>query len=284
MLDIFKPLPLADRRANLAAYQKFLVDRDGAVDVEKRHLSRREERMTRYERPLSRIREIDRELFTAQYASFNAKVETPPEALLLVSLVKINAAEAFGVNRNYERVLRRAVKNDDTCELTLLIEETYHTRILLSTALSYGVEVKSAYQPPTSLRALISTIAVSPMAIARPLTLASEVLAILLFLNLLEKSRVVLRHDSELRDSVEERLCEIITDEIGHMSFNRQCLGAVGIAQARLMLPLVAAGLSGAFPELRALGTMSSASEGEVQGLASGERLPEEVVRNAFLS
>jgi hypothetical protein len=111
MLDIFKPLPLPDRRANLAAYQKFLVDRDGAVDVEKRQLSRREERMTRYERPLSRIREIDRELFTAQYASFNAKVETPPEALLLVSLVKINAAEAFGVNRNYERVLRRAVKN-----------------------------------------------------------------------------------------------------------------------------------------------------------------------------
>jgi len=284
MLDIFKPLPPADRRANLAAYQKFLTDRDGLVDVEKRQLSRREERMARYERPPSRIREIDRGLFTAQYDSFNPKVETPPEVLLLVSLVKINAAEAFGVNRNFERVLRRAVKNEDTCELTLLIEETYHTRILLSTSLSYGIEVESAYQPPTSLRALISAIAVSPMAIARPLTLASEVLAILLFLNLLEKARVVLRHDAELRDSVEERLCEIITDEIGHMSFNRQCMGAVGIAQARMLLPLVARGLSRAFPELTALGTMSSASEGEVLGLASGERLPEQVVRDAFLS
>jgi hypothetical protein len=284
MLDIFKPLPAADRRANLVAYQRFLADRDGAVDVEKRQLSRREQGMARYESPLSRIRDIDRELFTAQYASFDPKVETPPEVLLLVSLVKINAAEAFGVNRNFERVLRRAVKNDDTCELTLLIEETYHTRILLSTALSYGVDVKSVFQPPTALRALISTIAVSPTAIARPLTLASEVLAILLFLNLLEKARVVLRHDSELRDSVEERLCEIITDEIGHMSFNRQWLGAIGIAQARMLLPLVAAGVSAAFPELRALGTMSSASEGEVLGLASGERLPEQVVRTAFLS
>jgi hypothetical protein len=284
MLDIFKALPLADRRANLAAYQKFLADRDGAVDVEKRQLSRREGRMARYERPLSRIRDMDRELFTAQYARFNPKVENPPEVLLLVSLVKINAAEAFGVNRNFDRVLRRAAKNEDSCELTLLIEETYHTRILLSTALSYGIEVKSVYQPPTALRALISTIAVSPMAIARPLTLASEVLAILLFLNLLEKTRIVLRHDSELRDSVEERLCEIITDEIGHMSFNRQCMGAIGIAQARVLLPLVATGLSGAFPELTALGTMSSASEDEVQGLVSGERLPEHVVRSAFLS
>jgi hypothetical protein len=284
MLDIFKPLPLADRRANLAAYQKFLADRDGVMDVEKRQLSRREERMARYERPPPRIREIDRELFTAQYGSFNPKIETPPEVLLLVALVKVNAAEAFGVNRTFEKVLRRAVKHDDTCELTLLIEETYHTRILLSTALFYGIEVKSAYQPPTALRALISTIGGSPMVIARPLTLAAEVLGILLFLNLLEKTRVVLRHDPELRDSVEERLCEIITDEIGHMSFNRQCMGAFGIAQARMLLPLVATGLSGAFPELRAIGAMSSASEREVQSLASGGRFPEQVVRNAFLS
>jgi hypothetical protein len=284
MLDIFKPLPLADRRANLAAYQKFLADRDGVMDVEKRQLSRREERMARYETPPPRIREIDRELFTAQYASFNPKIETPPEVLLLVALVKVNAAEAFGVNRTFEKVLRRAVKHDDTCELTLLIEETYHTRILLSTALFYGIEVESAYQPPTALRALISAIGGSPMVIARPLTLAAEVLGILLFVNLLEKTRVVLRHDPELRDSVEERLCEILTDEIGHMSFNRQCMGAFGIAQARMLLPLVATGLSGAFPELRAIGAMSSASEREVQSLASGGRFPEQVVRNAFLS
>jgi hypothetical protein len=284
MLDIFKPLPPADRRANLAAYQKFLADRDGVLDVEKRQLSRREERMARYERPLSRIREIDRELFTAQYASFNPKIETPPEVLLLVALVKVNAAEAFGVNQTFEKVFRRAVKNDDTCELTLLIEETYHTRILLSTALSYGIEVKSAFQPPTSLRALISAIGLSPMVIARPLTLAAEVLGVLLFLNLLEKTRVVLRHDPELRDSVEERLCEIITDEIGHMSFNRQCMGAFGIAQARMLLPVVATGLSGAFPDLRALGALSSASEDEVQSLASGRRFPEQVLRSAFFS
>jgi hypothetical protein len=105
-----------------------------------------------------------------------------------------------------------------------------------------------------------------------------------LFLNLLEKTRVVLRHDPELRDSVEERLCEIITDEIGHMSFNRQCMGAFGIAQARMLLPVVATGLSGAFPDLRALGALSSASEDEVKSLASGRRFPEQVLRSAFVS
>jgi hypothetical protein len=284
MLDIFRPLPPEARRESLAAYQKFLANRDGALDLEKRQLERREAGMQRYEKPLSRMREIDRDLFKAQYASFDTKVATSPEVLLLLALVKVNAAEAFGVNRNFERVLRRAVKNDDTCELTLLIEETYHTRILLSTALSYGIETAAPYTPPAALRTLIGGIAASPTFVARPLTLAAEVLGVLLFLNLLEKCREVLRHDAELRDSVEERLCEIIVDELGHMSFNRACLGAAGMAQARMLLPLVARGLSGVFPEVRLLGAVSLASEGEVAALGSGKRLPEHVAKSAFVS
>jgi hypothetical protein len=283
LVDIFRPIPAEARREHLAAYQQFLTARDGVMDLEKRQLSRREEGMLRYERPLSQIREIDRDLFAAQYESFDEKAAMSPELLLLLALVKINAAEAFGVNRNYESVLRRAMKNDDRCELMLLCEETYHTRILVSTALCYGLEIQSAYKPPTALRALISAIAVTPSSIARPLVLASEVLAVLMFVNLLEKSRVVLRHDPELRDGVEERLCEIITDELGHMSFNRACMGAAGIAQSRVLLPMVAIGMSGAFPEMNLLGTMASASADEVTALATGTRLPDQVVRSAFI-
>ncbi len=283
LVDIFRPIPLDARRENLAAYQKFLVDRDGSIDLEKRQLSRREERMVRYERSLAQIREMDRDLFVRQYDAFDAKAKMSPELLLILTLVKINAAEAYAVNAGYERAVRRVIKNDDGCELMVMVEETYHTRILLSTALSYGIEVKSAYRPPTALRTLITTIVKSPMALARPLTLAAEVLAVLMFLNLLEKSRVVLGHDPELRDSVEERLCEIITDEIGHMSYNRAYMGAVGMAQARAILPVVAIGLSGAFPEMNALGTMSSASGDEVASLAAGHRVPEHVLRSAFV-
>jgi hypothetical protein len=283
-IDVFRPVPREARRENLAAYHKFLIARDGAIDLEKRQLSRREEGMARYERPLSRIREMDRELFATQYTSFDSKVEMAPELLLLLALTKINAAEAYGVNAGYDRTLRRVTKNDDGCELMVLVEETYHTRILVSTALSYGIEVKSAYKPPTALRALITTIVKTPTAVARPLTLAAEVLAVLMFSNLLEKSRVVLRHDPELRDSVEERLCEILTDEIGHMSYNRACIGPVGMVQARAILPMVAIGLSGAFPEMTALGTMSSASEDEITSLTTGRKLPEQVVKAAFIS
>ena len=284
MLDIFRPLPPQARRETRAAYQEFLTARDGAMDIEKQQLVRREVGMLRYEKPLPRTREVDRDLFNAQYATFDAKVTTPSEMLLLLSLVKANASEAFGVTQVFDAIHLRAVKNNDMCELTLMVEETYHTRILLSTALSYGVEMRAPYKPPVALRTLIAGVSVTPEAVSRPLTLAAEILGLCTFLNLLERSREVLRHDPELRDGVEERLCEVITDELGHMSFNRACLGPAGFAQVRLMLPIVARGVAGVVPEIRALGAGTLASESEIAGLASGRRLPEHVVKSAFLS
>jgi hypothetical protein len=284
MLDIFSPLPHEARLENRAAYTRFIAARDGVVDLEKRTLSRREEGMARYAKALSPLRPMDRKLFDAQYASFDPRVAMPPEMLLLLALVKVNAAESFGVNRTYDKVFRRAVKNGDSLELTLIIEETYHTRILLSAAVNYGIEVSAPFRPPAALRALIGGIVLTPEFMSRPLTLAGEVLGTLLFLNLLGKCRELLRHDPELRDSVEERVCEIMVDEIGHISFNRMCLGGAGLAQARMLVPLVAMSLGRTIPELAVLGAMSSGSESDVTALATGAGLPEHVRKASFLS
>jgi hypothetical protein len=284
MVDLFSPLTPEARRENRAAYQSFLTARDGVVDVERRTLTRREEGMARYTRPLSRVREIDRALFDAQYASFDPKVAMPQEMMLLMALVKVNAAESFGANRTYDKVFRHALKHNDALELTLVIEETYHTRILLSSAVLYGIEVTSPFKPPATLRALISGITLSPHFISRPLTLASEMLGTLVFTNLLEKARDVLKHDPELRDSVEERLSDVLVDELGHVSFNRMCLGGAGLAQARMMLPMLGMTLGGVIPELSVLGVMSGYSERDLDILYNGTRLPEHVRKAAFLS
>ena len=207
MLDTFRPLPVEARRVNRVAYSRtFWPDRGGVVDVEKRTLTRREEGMARFNRPLSRVREMDRGLFDAQYTSFDPRVPTSPEMLLLIALVKVNAAEAFGVNQAYEKVFRRAVKNNDALELTLLIEETYHTRILLSSAVLYGIaEVTAPFKlsgdPARHHRWNHSA---GSQVHVTPLTLAAEILGTLGFLNLLEKTRELLGHDPELRDSIEE--------------------------------------------------------------------------------
>jgi hypothetical protein len=94
----------------------------------------------------------------------------------------------------------------------------------------------------------------------------------------------VLRHEPELRDAVQERICEILIDEIGHISFNRMCLGGIGLAQARAIVPLIGVSLSEAMPELVALGAVSSGSGSEIASLATGRGLPEHVRKTAFLS
>lgn len=282
MLDIFAPMKSAARQEHRLAYRKFLADRDGLADVEQRTLSRREQTMSRFLRPLAVERELDRALFAAQYEKFDRTRRTPPEMLLLITLVKVNAAEAFGVNSTYERALRRATAEQDDLELILLIEESYHTKILLSSARLYGMDVQAPYEPPTALRALIGGIASTPEFLSRPLTLASEIFGTLSFLKLLYAARSVLKHDPELRDAVEERLTEVLIDEIGHIAFNRMCLGRAGLAQARAMLPLVARGLRSAMPEFEALGIELS-HEG-AESITTSQSLPEEVRRAAFVA
>jgi hypothetical protein len=180
--------------------------------------------------------------------------------------------------------MKRALQDDDDLEPLLLIEETYHTRILLSAACLYGIEVDSAYVPPSALRVLIGGIAHTPESISRPLTLAGEILGTLLFANLLTVARKVLKDDGELADAVEERIIEVLVDEIGHISFNRMCLGPVGLAQTRVLLPLVVKGMAGFSPELQALGAMPTQPLAELPKIADPARLPEVVRSQAFFA
>ena len=115
---------------------------------------------------------------------------------------------------------------------------------------------------------------------ARPLVLAGEILGTIMFMNLLQASERVLKHDPELRDSVQERLTEILVDELGHVSFNRMCLGGAGLAQARALVPIVALTLRSAIPEFSALGLVPSP---DTQVIAPTS-LPEAVRRTAYLA
>ena len=282
MLDVFSPMTPDEQRAKRAAYRQFLVERDGAPNIDQRTLSRREEGMARYTRPLSRVREIDRTVFERQYASFSPRHSLSPEAALLMALVKINGAEAYAVEQNYELVRDRTLDGEDDVELLLHIEETYHTRILLSTAGLYGLSIDAPYRPPVSFRALITSITRGPEVLARPLILAGEIVGTITFLNLLYAARDILKHDPELRDAIEERVTEVLIDEIGHISFNRMLLSPAGLARARRLLPLVAAGSARAVPVLAALGLRPSAAAAAM--LTSSARLPAAVRQAAFLA
>jgi hypothetical protein len=283
MFDVFAAAPKDLQRARLQEYQQYLVDRDGEMNLRARTLSRREETTKRYETPPTIVREMNGTKFREQYVSFDKRKAVPPEMLLLLALVKVNAAEAYGVARNFQRSMDRALKNDDESELRILLEEGYHTRILLSSANRYGIEVSEPYRPPSALRVLIGGIATAPMAIARPLILAAEIIATLMFAKLLNVSQQVLKGDPETRDAVSERVVEICTDERGHISYNRMHMGPAELAQTRLILPIMARIMSTVFPEMVSIGAYPLDVMQELP-LLDPKRLPECVRQQSFVA
>jgi hypothetical protein len=281
-MEAFHPVPRRARPAILRAYRSYLHARDGVVDATARTLSRREPTMQRFAAPGDRW--MDREVFERQYARFDARRATSPETLLLLALVKVNAAEAYGVHRVIDGALARARRSDDDTELVLLVEESYHTRILRSAAQVYGLDVPPPSRPHVALRALVSTIATLPPFLARPLTLAGEMMGVLVFLKLLDAARTILHGAPAVRDAIEERLIEILIDEIGHVSFQRLAMGRAGLALTRVLLPIVARGLSRSIPEVRALGAIPRAPVEGIAAALAPHGLPETVRRNAFFA
>lgn len=280
-MDAFSPISRRARPAILRQYRAYLQARDGIVDATNRTLSKREDAMQRF--LASGDRGIDRALFARQYERFDPTRDTSPEMMLLLALVKVNAAEAYGVHRTIDGALARAQLAGDFTEVVLLVEEFYHTKILLSTARLYGIDVAAPARPHLALRALVSGIATLPDVVARPLTLAGEMIGVLVFLALLGAARTVLKHAPVVRDAVEERLIEILIDEIGHVSFQRLSMGRGGLVLTRALLPIVARGLSRAIPEVRALGAMPRAPVAAITELVP-RGLPETVRRNAFFA
>jgi hypothetical protein len=284
-MDVFTPIAAESRIEKRRAYREYLRSRDGVVDVASHTLSKREVTMKRFLAcDREGARSIDADVFERQCVRFDPRCPMSLEELLLLALVKINAAEAWGVNRTLERAKKRAERSEDDTQLVLLIEEAYHTKILLSSARLYGLrlDVAEPFPPHPAVRALVSCIATMPEAWSRVLTLAAEILGVVIFANLLEVTRRVLQCAPVVRDAIEERLTEVLIDEIGHVSFLRLSVGPTALAQAKRLLPLMVRGVANGVPEVAALGAWPTSPLENIATLET--RLSEEITRNAFIA
>ncbi len=225
---------------------------------------------------------VSAETFERLYAKYDGGRGHDPALLALLTFVKANAGEAYGVEVvGRMRHGRPASNLFEQVERVLGKEETYHTRILLGATGQFEVPPpSSAFRPPLSLKVLISTLAYSPKAIFHPVLLASEVAGVFTFNWMLQQVGRVFADQPALQASLEERLMEILVDEIGHIAFNRMAVGPSGMATARALAPHVAAATSKMNPEFVALGwgreTLRAFDRFELSSL------PEEARRRAF--
>lgn len=280
--SFYAPIPESAREDLLLAYREFLERRNGTMDLT-RGFSRREEWLREAASWEGQYRgPVDGEAFNRAYASFDEVKHLSLPEVALLTFVKANAGEAYGV----EVVTRVRQKRQDGTSLfhqverLLGFEETYHTRILIGATQHFGVKVEGAWRPDLRLRLLIGTLAYAPGLFFHPVLLASEISGVFVFQWMLKRVGEIFREQPAVRESMEQRLVEILVDEVGHVAFNRMAVGPLGLSSARRMAAGVLHGVSGTTPELKALGL----SEHEMSGLEGFDlhHLPEEVRRRAY--
>lgn len=284
MHDVLSVAPQDLRRAKLLEYEQYLIERDGEMDIDHCTLAKREVATEILERPPTKVRALDRDEFLHHYAKFDPSRPPSREMLMLLALTKVNAAEAYGVAQGYQRVKERALKRNDSLEMRVLCEEHYHTRILLSSAKCYGIEIDAPYAPPSTIRIMIAGMTKAPEKFARPLTMMSEIISTITFIKLIDINRAILKDSPETRDAIEERLIEVCIDEIGHVSYNRMITSAFDKAWVRMMLPFAVKSMARAVPEIDELGAFPHNIMQELPLLYDRRRLPEAVHRQSFLA
>lgn len=277
----------SQREALLKAYIDYLTERNGELDRETGTLPRREASLAQMNAAEIRFEgEILQADFDRLYANFDASApELTPELLLLLTFCKMNAGEAYGV-RVVRAVHERRDQNPSSPRGQAILfaqeEEEYHTRILVGAALNFDIQVEGVYLPKLPLKVLIHAIAYAPRPLFHPILYGAEVAGVYSFNWTLNRIAASIKGQPALREALEERLIEILVDEIGHVAFNRLAMGERWLGVGRYLAGQTVRGMPLITPELGALGFDRSV-ERAFANFDLGD-LPEEARKHAFFA
>ena len=204
--------------------------------------------------------------------------------LLVLCLHDINAAEEYGVQVTSAAREHLWLRDDPLLRLERWLghEETFHSKLLKGSAVHFGVELPSDWQPQLSHKVVFEILKKAPPSIFHPVLLAAEVTGLFVMNWLLKRIEGATTLRPELRWTLQERVLEVMVDEVGHVAFNRAAMGPTGMAVSQALSRLVIKGLGDQNKALVALG-MNDAVQGEIGGFDFMD-LPAEVRAAGFFA
>ena len=285
--SFYDPVDDTHRHGLLEKYIAFLNHRNGQLDLKTGTLPRREESLNQMNASKLRFRgQIDQRIFSQLNTSFSSSVPgLTPEMLLLLAFCKINAGEAYGV-RVIKPVYQQRLKGKTSLKDQVVIfaqeEEEYHTRILVGAARYFDIQVEDAYAPKLALKVLIHSMVYTPKSLFHPILFGAEVSGIYMFNWLMRQIKTLITDQPELVEALEERLIDIMIDEVGHIAFNRLVMGEQGRQLGRFLAGQIVQTLPRMTMELNAMDFDPTKARDflEFDYLS----LPEEVRRRSFFA
>jgi hypothetical protein len=243
----FEPLQEEARQEHFAEYLTFLRRRDGVPDMEARTLSARDAFFREIEAsPVRWHGDFDTETF---YRNLEQKTEAGLDARMvwLLGAAKANRGERYGVDLELGDPKRVQAAKDNAIGEFVLLEEIYHTRILLDACKVFGLEFEMA--PPTvSTRAFIHLFSAMPESAHDLLVFVGEVVGTVCFQVLFDNVDLFAA-EPKVMQRLRLLVQEILVDELGHVAYCRARLGPKMLRLAHSLLPLVARTLMGDGPE-----------------------------------
>jgi hypothetical protein len=256
MLSFYAAAPEEPRDDLLAAYREVIEKRNGCLT--EKHFPNREAWLEQSAQwPVRHCGHLDEQTFFRNYQRFDASTHPSLAMLVLLAFVKLNAGEEYGVKMVSAIRHARSPTSDlfETMERLLAHEETYHTRILSGATRQFSLpEPSQGWKPTITHKILFSVLARAPKSIFHPVLLGAEIAGAFILNWMLVEVEKIFRDEPALRDTLEQRLIEILIDEVGHIAFNRLAVGIRGQKIAKQLAIWVAQGTTGGTPEFKALG------------------------------
>lgn len=254
-LRIFSSMSPSDRQKFVDRYLRFLRERDGAPDCDKRQLSRREAGLR--ELAANPIRRHGPAVVEQRLYDENAverEVAAPgldPWPLWAICVSRCSRAEEYAV-RYLAETGRSTIGSANDPYTFIDLEERYHGRLLDSLLQVVGLTPRWRL-PRLTTRLALRAILALPKAVANITVLCGEVIGVATFKLILAAVRELCADQPPARERMEFLIKQILVDEIGHVLFLRSQLGPLRLALARVLLPTVAYVLIADNPEMQRL-------------------------------
>jgi hypothetical protein len=213
----------------IEGYREFLIDRDGAPDIYRDRLANREVFFERVEREVVRSKvEFDRSLYLRNVSKHRNDEGLDERLRWILAVARGNQAERFGVELG--RLYGHAAPEDAPSEeIHVLLQESYHTRILADVVAIFGLPVPQL--PPSFLiRQMIKLMLFNPLPerFNLPLVGVAEMQGCIFFKALRDRGIELFADEPEVVERMALLFNEILADELCHVGLIDARLGDFG--------------------------------------------------------
>ena len=235
----FRALSPRQREEFRGIYLDYLCERNGSADLTLRTCANREAALSWIaSRPVivEEAHRLDQVTFARNQAMRVPEVGLSMQMLWALCAANINLAEAWGVDYTFQQ---RDHWDDEDPYAWVLLEESYHTRLLGDCVRALGLELK-ILPPCAVVRTLLKGTLRLPYKWSNMMILASEVIGLVAFKVLRRMADELFAYEADVLARIEAVFDQIITDEIGHVMWLQSTMDPVRLALTRRLIPWVA--------------------------------------------